>query len=170
MTPMELCWNLLSTIGNIPDEIILKIVYEFEGVKHPIVMMLLNDTRQDYYMELYSSPFSKALRKQYYKSGVNDDLLKIINDNTDFRICRNYIENIDPGSFVPRQFGRLYYDILNDNLKVDNYSYKYTNRHSFSNLRSVFIRRNGIFFPIINNDPINGYERWEELNGFQVFI
>jgi hypothetical protein len=168
MTTLDLCWNLLSAIGNIPDEIILKIIYEFEGVKHPIVMMLLNDTRQESYMELYRTPFSKGLRKQYYKSGVNDDLLKIMNDNTDFRICRNYIERGDPGSFVPRQFGRLYYDILNDNLKVDNYSYKYTNSHHFSNFRSVFIRRDGIFFPIINNEPINGYERWEELNGFQV--
>lgn len=170
MTPMDLCWNLLSIIGNIPDEIILKIVYEFEGVKHPIVMMLLNDTRQESYMKLYRTPFSKAIRKQYYKTGVNDALLKIMNDNTDFRICRNYIEHNDPGSFVPRQFGRLYYDIINDNLKVDNYSYKFTNSHHFSNFRSVFIRRNGIFFPIINNDPINGFERWEELNGFQVFI
>ena len=165
---MELCWNLLSTIGNIPDELIIKILYGFEGIKHPIVMMLLNETRQESYMELYNSSFSKKLRKQYYNHGVNDDLLKIMNDNNiDFWICRNYIEYNDPGSFIPRQFGRLYYHILNDNLKVDTYSYKYAWRErwggsAYNGGTKMFLRHGADKFPIINNEPINGWEKWEE--------
>jgi hypothetical protein len=158
---LDLCWNLLSSIGNLPNELIIKIVYGFEGIKHPIVMMLLNETRQVQYTTLYNSPFSKKLRKQYYKHGVNDDLLKIMNDNNiDFWICRNYIEYNDPGSFIPRQFGRLYYHILNDNLKVDNYSYIYKFNHH--NKERTFLRRRGKYFPIINNEPINGWAQWEE--------
>jgi hypothetical protein len=159
---LDLCWNLLSSIGNLPNELIIKIVYGFEGIKHPIVMMLLNETRQNQYTTLYNSSFSKKLRKQYYNHGVNDDLLKIMNDNNiDFWICRNYIEYNDPGSFIPRQFGRLYYHILNDNLKVDNYSYIYKfNRY---NNDPTFLRRRGKYFPIINNEPINGWAQWEEI-------
>jgi len=166
MTTLDLCWNLLSTIGNIPNELIFKIMYEFEGVKHPIVIMLLDETRQDKYMKLYRTPFSKKLRTHYYKHGVNDTLLKIINEQDDIDIWHNrcgddYIELSDPGSFIPRQFGRLYYHILNDNLKVDNYSYKYL--FNTYNKERTFFRRRGLYLPIITNEPINGREKWEEI-------
>ena len=40
---MYLCWNLLTYKGNLPDELILKIAYEFEGIQHPLVKLLFND-------------------------------------------------------------------------------------------------------------------------------
>jgi hypothetical protein len=36
----------------------------------------------------------------------------------------SYLHYIDPGLFISRQFGRLYYEILFDNLKVEEFSYK----------------------------------------------
>ena len=40
---LSLYWKLLANIGNLPDELIVKILYENNGLKHPIVKLLYNE-------------------------------------------------------------------------------------------------------------------------------
>ena len=48
---ISLYWDLLSYIGKLPDELIVKILYEYNGLKHPIVN-LLNKTSYNYLLNL----------------------------------------------------------------------------------------------------------------------
>jgi hypothetical protein len=109
-----LVWNLLSFNANLPDELIVKILYEFNGLSHPLVSILLNETKIKYYEDLQSLPFSKIVQNHYYKYGYNLDLKNImINKHKFFKIHNNasYINFNDPGYFIPRQNGRLFYSI-----------------------------------------------------------
>jgi hypothetical protein len=119
-------WNLLSNIGNLPDELILKILYEFNGLQHPIVKLLFNETKVDEYERLKKLPFSRSIQNHYYKYGLNEDmttLLKVKQNLYFIYNCSSYIQFKDPGYFIRRENGRLYYNLLNDNLNVNETSY-----------------------------------------------
>jgi len=123
---LSLCWSLLYFIGNLPDELIVKILYEFNGLKHPIVNLLYNETKIDKYETVLNLPFSKSVQKLYYKNGVNDNLINIMNNKQlyyNLHCLTSYINWNDPGYFIHREKGRLYYNVLNENLNVIKTSY-----------------------------------------------
>ena len=123
---LSLCWNLLANIGNLPDELIVKILYEYNGLKHPIVKLLYNETKIDKYDRLIKLPFSKSIQKHYYKYGINANLINIMNNKQSYyhlHNCTSYINWNDPGYFILRENGRLYYNVLNENLNVIETSY-----------------------------------------------
>ena len=45
MNTLSLCWHFLTIIGQLPEELIVKILYEFNGLRHPHVNMLREDTK-----------------------------------------------------------------------------------------------------------------------------
>ena len=126
---LTLCWNLLATFGNLPDELIVKILYEYNGLKHPIVKLLFNETKIDKYERLKNLPFSRSIQTLYYKYGCNDKLIQIMNNKqSHYKLhnCTSYINWNDPGYFIRREKGRLYYNLLHNNV--------YVNENSFMNL------------------------------------
>ena len=127
MNTVKLYWNLLRYIGCLPDELIIKILYEFYGLKHPIVTMLHNSTKVKEYEDLQKLSISKIiynfyLNQEKYQKQYNYSIIDFIDNqqrsycgfNTSYNICDN-----NPGYFFPRQFGRLYYNTLNDNDLVE---------------------------------------------------
>ena len=117
---LYLCWNLLDNIGKLPDELIVKILYEYNGLKHPIVKLLYNETKIDKWERLKNLPFSISIQKLYYKYGLNDNLINIMNHKQTYyklHSLTSYINWNDPGYFIRRENGRLYYNVLNDRLK-----------------------------------------------------
>jgi len=123
---LSLYWNLLANIGNLPDELIVKILYDYNGLKHPIVNVLFNETKIDKYERLKKLPFSKSIQKLYYKYGLNDNLINIMNHKqTYYKIhsLTSYINWNDPGYFIRREKGRLHYNVLTDSLNVIETSY-----------------------------------------------
>jgi hypothetical protein len=137
---LYLCWNLLSTIGNLPDELIVKIIYEFNGFKHPIVKLLFNETKIDEWERLKNLPFSRSIQKYYYKHGLNDNLVMIMNNKqTHYYLhnCTSYIHWNDPGYFIRRDKGRLYYNILNDKLNVNVNETSYMNLWKLNRSRKI---------------------------------
>jgi hypothetical protein len=110
-------WNLLATIGYLPDELIVKILYEFNGLQHPIVKLLFNETKMDEWERLRKLPFCRSIQKHYYKYGINDELLNIMNNKQKYYFLHNstsYLHYTDPGYFIRRENGRLYYKLLNE--------------------------------------------------------
>jgi hypothetical protein len=123
---LSICWNLLSTFGDLPDELIVKILYEFTGLQHPIVKLLFNETKNDKYERLIKLPFSRSIQNHYYKYGLNSDLITLLNNKQKLYFiynCSSYIHYTDPGYFIRRERGRLYYNLLNNNLNVNETSY-----------------------------------------------
>mgnify|MGYP007047347296 CR=1 FL=1 len=123
---LSLYWNLLDNIGKLPDELIVKILYEYNGLKHPIVKLLYNETKIDEYERLKNIPFSISIQKHYYKYGLNDNLIHIMNNKQKYyklHFLTSYINWNDPGYFIRREKGRLYYNVLNDRLNVIKTSY-----------------------------------------------
>ena len=123
---LSLYWKLLANIGNLPDELIVKILYENNGLKHPIVKLLYNETKIDKYERLKNLPFSISIQKLYYKYGLNDNLINIMNNKQTYyklHSLTSYINWNDPGYFIRRENGRLYYNILNDRFNVNKTSY-----------------------------------------------
>ena len=121
MNTLSLCWHLLSIIGTLPEELIVKIVFHYSGIRHPIVNMLLNSTKVKEYENLQRLPFSKSIYKFYlnpekYSSLFGINIITFINNKqcSYFRDCSSYIHYKNPGYFIPRQFGRLDYNVLND--------------------------------------------------------
>jgi hypothetical protein len=62
---LSLSWNLLSTIGDLPDELIVKILFQFNGLQHPIVKLLLTETKKNKWEQLQSLPFSQSIKSHY---------------------------------------------------------------------------------------------------------
>ena len=121
MNTLSLCWHLLSIVGGLPEELIVKILYQYSGLRHPIVNMLLNSTKVDEYEKLQKLPFSKSIYKFYlnqekYRNLFEIDIINFINNKqcSYFRDSKSYIHYKNPGYFIPRQFGRLYYNTLNE--------------------------------------------------------
>lgn len=121
MNTLSLCWHLLSIVGSLPEELILTILYKYNGLRHPIVNMLLKSTKVDEYETLQQLPFSKSIYKFYlnqkkYNNLFGINIINFINNKQGFyfRDCRSYIHYNNPGYFIPRQFGRLYYNTLNE--------------------------------------------------------
>ena len=103
---LTLIWNILSNIGNLPDEIVVKILYEFNGMSHPLVAILLHETKIKYYDDLQNLPFSKFIQNHYYNYGYNLELNNImINKHKYFKIHNyaSYINFNDPG-YLCRMF------------------------------------------------------------------
>ena len=126
MNTVSLCWNVLRYIGGLPDELIVKILYEFHGLKHPIVSILLNSTKVKVYEDLQKLPFSKSiykfyLNKEIYRNLFGLDIINYMNNKQSFyfRECTSYFHYTEPGYFFPRQFGRLYYSTKTDECAVE---------------------------------------------------
>jgi hypothetical protein len=118
---LSLCWDLLANVGQLPDELIVKILYEHNGLKHPIVKLLYNETKIDKYERLKNLPFSRSIQNHYYKYGLDDNLISIMNNKqTHYHLhnCTSYIHWNDPGYFIRRENGRLHYNVLNETLNV----------------------------------------------------
>ena len=119
---LSLSWILLSCKGDLPDELILKILLQFNGLQHPLVKLLLNKTKIDDAERLRKLPFSRSIQRHYYKYGVNDELFTLLNNKQNLHFiynCSSYLHWTDPGYFIPRQKGRLYYSVLNDNSPIE---------------------------------------------------
>lgn len=55
MNPLFLPWCLLTIVGNLPEELIVKILYQYSGLRHPIVNILLNiNNKRSYFKECIS--------------------------------------------------------------------------------------------------------------------
>ena len=65
MNPLSLCWHLLSIVGNLPEELIVKILYHYGGLRHPNVSMLLEYTKNEEYEALQKLPISNSIYKFY---------------------------------------------------------------------------------------------------------
>lgn len=127
MNPLSLSWHLLTIIGKLPEELIVKILFQYSGLRHPMVNMLLKSTKNEEYENLQKLPFSKSiykffLNKEKYEKLFDLDIMCFTNNKQ----CLYYKEHDldlnynDPGYFIPRQFGCLYYSILNENNEVIN--------------------------------------------------
>ena len=121
MNTLSLSWHLLTIVGQLPEELIVKILYQFGGLRHPVVNMLLEHTKVDRFEELQKLPFSRGIYKFYlnqekYTALFRLDIVNYINNKQCdyFRECMSYIHYENPGFFIPRQFGRLYYNVLDD--------------------------------------------------------
>lgn len=115
----NLLWTFLSYKGQLPDELIVKILYEFNGLSHQLVSILLNETKIKYFEDLQTLPFSTHVQKHYYKYGYDTSLKDImVNKHKYSKISNNasYINFNDPGYFIPRQNGRLFYNLDNTNV------------------------------------------------------
>ena len=125
---IQLVWNLLSFNANLPDELIVKILYQYSGLRHPIVNMLLNSTKVVEYELLQKLPFSKFIYKIYinhtkYNNGFNIEIINYINKHKIYfkgDPRRSLLRYNNTGYFIPRQFGRLYYNTLNEKDLVEN--------------------------------------------------
>tara|TARA_B100000795_G_scaffold267830_1_gene253483 strand:+ start:169 stop:636 length:468 start_codon:yes stop_codon:yes gene_type:complete len=129
MNTLSLCWYFLTIIGNLPEELIVKILYEFNGLRHPYVNMLLESTKIYDYEKLQKLPLSKLVHKYYlnptkYYKLYGKNIIQFIKESLEKERKNSYpygISTIDPGYFIPRQFGRLFYEVNNDNLDVETY-------------------------------------------------
>lgn len=127
MSGAVLYWNVLRGLGGLPDELIVKILYEFRGLQHPVVTMLLDNTKVNEYEELQKLPIGKIiynfyLHKEKYQARYNYSINEFINhqQKSYYRLNNNFSTYYNnPGCFFPRQFGRLYYNTLNDNDLVE---------------------------------------------------
>ena len=55
MNPLFLHWYLLTIVGNLPEELIIKILYHYSGLRHPTVNMLINiNNKRSYFKECIS--------------------------------------------------------------------------------------------------------------------
>jgi len=123
---LSLLWTYLGDIGNLPDEIIAKILYDFEGLKHPLVSILRYETKIHNYELMQKYPFSKTIHSYYKKYGLNKELLDLTKQkqNNYFKHQTiSYCIYDDPGCFIPRQLGKLFYTILGDNDNVEKNNY-----------------------------------------------
>lgn len=126
MYPLRLTWTILSIKANLPSELIIKILFNFGGIRHPIANLLLEETKIETYESLQKLSISKSIYKFYlnqekYKQLFNIDFISFINNKqcSYFRECKSYIHYDNPGYFIPRQFGRLYYNVLNEGDSVE---------------------------------------------------
>ena len=112
---MLLIWNLLRTIGQLPDEIIVKILYEFRGLEHPLVKKLLDSTRNRTYEDYQKLSVNKALERIYREDGeVTDrmlDSLNLYHAKVRGYYQMMYINYTDPGYYMKRRFGKLVYEL-----------------------------------------------------------
>ena len=131
MNTLSLCWHFLTIIGQLPEELIVKILYEFNGLRHPHVNMLHDSTKISEYEILQKLPLSKFVHKYYlnpkkYYKVYGKNIIQFIYDSLEKASKKEYpygISTIDPGYFIPRQFGRLFYEVNNDHLEVETYSH-----------------------------------------------
>lgn len=112
---MKLIWTLLRTIGQLPDEIIVKILYEFRGLEHPLVKKLLDSTRNRTYEDYQKLSVNKVLEKIYREDcEVSDRMLEALryhHEKVRGYYQMMYINYTDPGYYMKRKFGKLVYEI-----------------------------------------------------------
>ena len=119
---LTLLWEFLSFNGNLPDEIILKILYDFNGLSHPLVYILLNDTKINKYEHLQILPIGKKVQKHYYKYGYDKILVEMMNNKQQYFNIINYTSYLNynnPGYFIPRINGHLFYSICYENNTIE---------------------------------------------------
>jgi len=160
MNTCSLCWHLLTLIGNLSEELIVKILFHYSGLRHPLTSMLLNSTIVQEYEELQKLPFSKSIHKFYlnkekYSNLFGIDIISYINNKQCyyFRECRSYIHYKEPGYFFPRQFGRLYYSTKTDDCDVEtklNINWKLKKNQKTKKKHTIFGRK-GFRFKLLYN-------------------
>ena len=98
MNPLRLTWTILSIKANLPSELIIKILFNFGGIRHPIANLLLEETKIETYESLQKLSISKSIYKFYlnqekYKQLFNIDFISFINNKqcSYFRECKSYI-------------------------------------------------------------------------------
>ena len=113
----NLLWIFLYARCGLPNELIIKILFHFNGISHPIVTILQNETKIKYFEDLQTVPFGKYVQKHYCKNGYDDTLKQImLNKYKYFKINNtSYINFNDPGYFIPRHNGRLFYNMDSNN-------------------------------------------------------
>ena len=85
MNPLSLCWHLLSIVGNLPEELIIKILYNYGGLRHPNVSILLKSTENEAYEALQNLPISNSIYKFYlnkdkYSALFDIDIISYLNN------------------------------------------------------------------------------------------
>ena len=102
-------------------------MYHYGGLRHPNVSMLLESTKNEEYEALQKLPISNSIYKFYlnkdkYSALFDIDIISYLNNKQTsyFRgLELEYTHHNDPGYFFPRQFGRLFYGVVNDDLGVN---------------------------------------------------
>ena len=113
-------WNFLAIIGGLPDELICKILYDFQGLEHPISVLLKKKTHLNGYFS--NMPYVPKLLTYYRQHGYTPKLHNLlINSQKEYsnKYGLNSIIYQDLGYFIPRNFGKLYYELKRDNLLVE---------------------------------------------------
>ena len=102
MNTCSLCWQLLTIIGNLPQELIIKILFQFSGLRHPNVSLLLNATKNQKWESLQKLPFSKSiykfyLSKQKYNTLFGIDIINYTNNKQCqyYKNTKNYIHYLE---------------------------------------------------------------------------
>ena len=117
---LNIIWSLLAIIGRLPDELICKILYDFQGLEHPISLLLNKKTYVNSYFS--NMPYVPRLLTYYRKNGYTKHLQNLLlNSQKEYanKYRLNSIIYQDLGYFIPRNFGKLYYELKNDNLLVE---------------------------------------------------
>ena len=165
----QIIWTILSK--HLPNELIFKIIYDFEGIQHPLVSILRKATQNKTWDRLTNLPFSKKIQKYYYKYGLDDNLQIIINNKQKYYYmhnCSSYISYNNPGYFIPRQKGRLYYSVLDDNTPIENIRFTEFKLERSKNIiknilcvgcNKLYIREN----PAVFNNYIEKYGSYTKL-------
>ena len=104
-------YNLLIFIlykkYKLPYEIVMIIIYNFLSLQHPISKLLIDKTKNYLYeCQMFSNKNIK-IQKYYKNNGIDNYLL-------------NLTHNQDPGFYIPRKFGKLYYQIIKEKNKIQN--------------------------------------------------
>jgi hypothetical protein len=121
MTIVALLFDLMGKY--IPNELILKIIYHYRCVQHPIVTLLLESTKKLEYENNQKHSLGKQLQKSYEMHGSSSQLQELIDyfyktQLTGYGLRNDYFKINDPGYFIKRPFGKLYYNIKEENEPV----------------------------------------------------
>ena len=163
---LSLLWTYLYEIGNLPDEIITKILYEFEGLKHPLVSILRYETKIHNYEIMKKYPISKTIQSYYNKYGLDQKLLDLTKSmqNNYFKGHNSYILYEDPGCFIPRKFGKLFYTILGDNDIIEKNNYVSWNltrsKRKFENIKCHCGKKMIDYNHSLRTDLLEKYENY----------
>ena len=163
---LQTIFNLFRYIGNLPDEIICKIVYEFHGIQHPIVKLLLDKTNvEDYFKQM---PYTQSLIKAYQQNGFTSNtknlLLNCQKEYANKYNCNAIIYD-DIGYFLPRPFGKLYYETKNNHKLVEGgMELKYWRLNGIINNAFIFPFKFSNKIPLLILNPV---ERWSFVSNIE---
>ena len=102
---------------------ILKIIYHYRGIQHPVVSLLLESSKKLEYENNQKYSLGKQLQKSYEMHGSSPQLQELIDyfyktQLTGYGLRNDYFKINDPGYFIKRPFGKLYYNINEENKPI----------------------------------------------------